>query len=128
MNFSHPLAETIQICGYFYDPVDHKDDRQQQQMRTWQLGFTCTCTHPSGSTGQPVNDILAATCHTRHLLATLKADPISLTLDHSAHTNIRMESQRCRSTMIDYFYDCSYKIVSDSQSGRYRPFGIDGTV
>ncbi|KRZ55976.1 hypothetical protein T02_10410 [Trichinella nativa] len=59
MNFSHPLAETIQICGYFYDPVDHKDDRQQQQMRTWQLGFTCTCTHPSGSTGQPVNDISA---------------------------------------------------------------------
>ncbi|KAL1228626.1 2-succinylbenzoate--CoA ligase [Trichinella spiralis] len=58
MNFSHPLAETIQICGYFYDPVDHKDDRQQQQMRTWQLGFTCACTHPSGSTGQPVNDIV----------------------------------------------------------------------
>ncbi|OUC40871.1 hypothetical protein D917_03760 [Trichinella nativa] len=68
-------------------------------MRTWQLGFTCTCTHPSGSTGQP----LAATCHTRHLSATLKGDPISLILDHSAHTNIRMESQSCRSTMIDYF-------------------------
>ncbi|KRX20130.1 hypothetical protein T07_9526 [Trichinella nelsoni] len=58
MNFSHPLVETIRICGHFYDLVDHKDDRQQQQMRTWQLGFTCTCTHPSGSTGQPVNDIV----------------------------------------------------------------------
>ncbi|XP_003369484.1 conserved hypothetical protein [Trichinella spiralis] len=111
-------------------------------MRTWQLGFTCACTHPSGSTGQPVNDIvvyctfshfsttdrfcclpLAATCHTGQLSATLKADPISLTLDHSAHINIRMESQRCRSTMINYFY-----AVRGSQSGRYRPFGIDGTV
>ncbi|KRZ93324.1 hypothetical protein T08_13265 [Trichinella sp. T8] len=120
MNFSHPLAETIQICGYFYDPVDHKDDRQQQQMRTWQLGFTCTL--PSGSNGQP----LAATLKAGQLSATLKADPISLTLDHPAHTNIRMESQRCRSTIIDYFYDCSYKIVSGSQSGRIDPLGSMG--